>query len=590
MESVKIKKNNNYKLVRQVFLSVLPMQIMLEISFYLHSILDSIFVGRFLGENNLAIIGLATPISLAITLIGGVMFTGALVVCGKTIGCGDKEGTHSSFTNTITLSLILGVFTMLLCRVLSNKIPTLLGVTDSQIAKDFSSYLNGICISFPFVIFFKAQLSFLELDRAKSFALTSTFVMVISKILLDLLSIFVFKNGMFGIGLATSLAYVIAVAVGFVGILLKCKSFRFVIKSISLKTFGKLIVQGFPGGIQTLSSVIITSLFNTLAMRYGGPQGVSILTATINTTEFLFAFINGVYSTAAVLISVYSGSRDRKSIKSVCVVAIRVNILLALLCILLIFPISRPMAVLFGLGSGSVPIASRAMRIVIFGGLVCWGKVMNLSAYKSMGLVKRSCVYCIVGLMAIPCISCYILSLFLGLDGIWFNYIISDAISSLVFFGYSALKLGRIPRSMKEWIFIPKEFGINSDSRLDISISDINEITLVSEKIIEFCKLKGIDSRRSYYSGLCVEEMTANIFKHNGSRANLTADVRVVDEKGDLYITIRDNGKSFNPSEYLKLTHGSDPTENIGIKLVSSIAKDIRYSAPLGFNLLTINL
>lgn len=588
-----MKKNNknSRKLIRQVFFSVLPIQIASGFILYLHSLVDSVLVGRYLGEAELAIIGLAVPIALTITLTGCVISTGAQILCGNAMGRGDGNGVQASFGNAVMLSSLFGIVWMLLCMALSGNIPGWLGVEDAETAEQFTEYLKGMSIGFPFTVFFQTQLSFLELDRQGRFAAISTVVLIATKILSDVLSVFVFKNGMFGIGLATSIAYFAAVSVGAVSFILKCKSFRFKIKSISFKTSFEMITKGLPGGLQTLSSIFITTLLNTLVMNYGGQERIAVLTVAMNTTELFFSCITASFTTASVLISVFAGSRDTTSIKKICATAIQTGWVLSAISVVLMFLFSDQFALLFGLGEESAPLASHAMRCMMLAGFVCWGKLLPLSAYKSMGMVKRASIFCVIGFFAIPFVASIILTLLLGLEGVWFIYVGGDIISMTSFFIYYSIKRKRLPGSMEEWIYIPQEFGAPDEQRLDITLKSVEDAVSISEKVVEFCREKGIDRRRGYFSGLCVEEMATNIFIHNQTNAgNITADLRVTEQNGELFISLRDNGMKFDPKEYLALTEGNDPASNIGIKIVASLAKEIQYAAPLGLNLLTIRM
>ena len=586
-----LKNTSNRKLIRNIFAYVFPVQVFSGIIMFVQSIFDLILVGNYLGETNLAIIGLVYPIGMTITFIGAVIACGSQYLSGNAMGRGESDGVHGAFSNAILLSAVFGALTALICFALSKNIPAWFGVNDEEMMGSFTEYLMGMCIGFPFTIFFQTQLTFLEMDSARSCAFVSIIAMIISKIFFDIISIFVLQNGMFGIGLATSISYVVAALIGIAFFCFRCKSFRFKIKSISLSMCLATITKGFPGGLQTLASVIFGAVLNALAMHYGGTQGVSILTVAMNAAEPFIGTAAAAFTTAGVVLCVFASRHDIASIKSTCVVSIIASwITTAIFSVALLF-FSKPFVALFGLSSESIPVAARATRNLLLCGFFCWGKLLHLALYKSMGLVKKASTCCLVALIIIPCVSSSLLCLFFGLDGLWYCYPVESFLSMVVFFIMRTIKIKRIPFKMEEWVSIPSGFDVSPENRLDVTIEDLNDVTNISKKLIEFSKQHKIDSKRSFFSGLCVEEMADNIFRHNIEKnKSVTAELRVIIKEDELLITLYDNGKPFNLSEYIEMMNGVDVADNIGIKLVSKIAKEIRYSAPFGFNMLSIRI
>lgn len=52
----------------------------------------------------------------------------------------------------------------------------------------------------------------------------------------------------------------------------------------------------------------------------------------------------------------------------------------------------------------------------------------------------------------------------------------------------------------------------------------------------------------------------------------------------------KDGCVPFNPKEWYEMTGDSDPTSNMGIRLVYGLAHDVNYQNLLGLNVLTIKL
>ena len=150
----------------------------------------------------------------------------------------------------------------------------------------------------------------------------------------------------------------------------------------------------------------------------------------------------------------------------------------------------------------------------------------------------------------------------------------------------------RFPRNIEGQMAIPESFGAGEDERIDITVRSMDEVVDVSRQVIEFCEKRGVDGRRSFLAGLCMEEMAGNIVTHGFGKDEKkhSVDIRVVHKGEDVILRIRDNCEAFNPSEYARLMDPGDMGRNVGIRLVYRMARDISYQNLLGLNVLTMRI
>ena len=147
-------------------------------------------------------------------------------------------------------------------------------------------------------------------------------------------------------------------------------------------------------------------------------------------------------------------------------------------------------------------------------------------------------------------------------------------------------------RSLEDLMAIPDRIGVKPEERIDISITSMEEALDVSQQISEFCSMRNIDSKRSQYASLCMEEMAGNIVKHGFclDKKKHSVDIRVVHKDDEIILRIRDNCAAFDPSEYHKVMQPGESDQNIGIRLVYGIAKEVKYQNLLGMNVLTMRI
>ena len=139
---------------------------------------------------------------------------------------------------------------------------------------------------------------------------------------------------------------------------------------------------------------------------------------------------------------------------------------------------------------------------------------------------------------------------------------------------------------------IPESFGVGEEDRISLSLHSMEEVIRISQTIQNFCLEKGIDRRRSYLAGLCMEEMAGNVVAHGftADRKKHSVDVRVVYRDNGLILRLKDNCVAFDPAARREIVDPEDMTKNIGIRMVYGIAGSVSYQSVLGLNVLTVTL
>lgn len=158
--------------------------------------------------------------------------------------------------------------------------------------------------------------------------------------------------------------------------------------------------------------------------------------------------------------------------------------------------------------------------------------------------------------------------------------------------GSAWITLKRFPLTLEDQMAIPKTFGVEEDERIDITVRSMDEVVQVSRRVIDFCDKRGVDGRRSFLAGLCMEEMAGNIVTHGFSkdRKNHSVDIRVIHGRDEIILRIRDNCSAFNPTEYARAMEPGEMGRNVGIRLVYNMAGSVNYQNLLGMNVLTIRI
>jgi len=178
------------------------------------------------------------------------------------------------------------------------------------------------------------------------------------------------------------------------------------------------------------------------------------------------------------------------------------------------------------------------------------------------------------------------------MNGLYLANILNGFVCAGVIAAGAWLVIRRCPRSLEDLMAIPDRIGVAQDSRIDLSVNRMEEVVEISRRVNDFCEQRGVDRRRAFAAGLCMEEMAGNVVSHGFEKDTKkhSVDIRVADKDGVIVMRIRDNCKAFNPSEYALMMEPDGSGKNVGITLAFRFAKETSYQNLLGMNVLTIRI
>ncbi len=85
--------------------------------------------------------------------------------------------------------------------------------------------------------------------------------------------------------------------------------------------------------------------------------------------------------------------------------------------------------------------------------------------------------------------------------------------------------------------------------------------------------------------------MAGNTVQHGfKGKKGESIDLRLIYRKHEQIIRLRDNGKLFDPVEWLERNHPEDPLKGAGIRIVIGMAKDVQYIPALRMNNLIVTV
>ncbi len=252
---------------KQIVLFTVPM-LLGNIAQQLYSTVDSIVVGKYVGDNALAAVGSATPIlNLLLVLFVGISM-GASIMVAQYFGAKQREELSATIGNCITLTAIAVLIIMVVSLIVVRPLLEMLKTPDS-IVDWCTSYLLIMCVGSAGSAYYNILCGVLRgLGDAFS-ALIYLVVAAVLNIVLDLLFVAGFHMGVSGVAWATIISQTISAILCFCKLKRMSEDFDMGIKYLKprKKYSGKIISLGVPSGltqaIMSMAMIVVQSLTNS---------------------------------------------------------------------------------------------------------------------------------------------------------------------------------------------------------------------------------------------------------------------------------------------------------------------------------------
>ncbi|GAA0069566.1 multidrug efflux MATE transporter CdeA [Clostridium sardiniense] len=280
----------------------------------LYTIIDGIFVSIFVGSDALASINIVLPIISIVFAIAVMFGTGGSAIIAQKLGQGKLEDANKSFSFLSFSALILGLITGIVMFLFIEDISISLGATDKLI--DYCiSYGRIIALFTPVFILKSLAEYYIRTDGDFKFSLYISIIGGVINIVFDYVFIKILGLGIAGAALATVLGVLISLIFGVWYFLSSKSTLKFTKIVVDFKLLLNTLINGSSEMVTELSTGITTLLFNMLALKYAGENGVAALTIILYAHFLLVSTYLGFASGISPLISYNYGANNSDKLK-----------------------------------------------------------------------------------------------------------------------------------------------------------------------------------------------------------------------------------------------------------------------------------
>lgn len=280
----------------------------------LYTIIDGVFVSIFVGSDALASINIVLPIISIVFAIAVMFGTGGSAIIAQKLGQGKLEEANKAFSFLSFSALILGLISGIVMFLFIEDISIFLGATDKLI--DYCiSYGRIIALFTPVFILKSLAEYYIRTDGDFKFSLYISIIGGVINIVFDYVFIKILGLGIAGAALATVLGVLISLIFGVWYFLSSKSTLKFTKIVVDFKLLLNTLINGSSEMVTELSTGITTLLFNMLALKYAGENGVAALTIILYAHFLLVSTYLGFASGISPLISYNYGANNSNKLK-----------------------------------------------------------------------------------------------------------------------------------------------------------------------------------------------------------------------------------------------------------------------------------
>ena len=434
--------SNNYfvenrKLIKNIFQITLPAVFDL-LAQTLIMALDMKMVSS-LGPSAISSVGVGTAGMYALIPALIAVATGTTALLSRAYGADNKVDGKKAFAQSFFIAVPLGIFLTIIFLIFSEQIINLVGNAKDMNLSDAILYQNMTVIGFPFLgVSIATFYAFRAMGENKIPMIGNTLALVL-KVILNFLLVYLFKWGIFGAALSTTLTRLFSAIFSIYLVFWSKKNWI----SLELKdlkfdyfTSKRILKVGIPAAVEQLGLRIGMLIFEMMVISLGNlSYAAHKIALTAESISFNLGFAFSFAASALVGQELGKGS-SQKALKNGYICTIIAMIVMSTFG-LLFFIIPQFLVSLFTKDKDVIELATMALKIVSICQPFSGASMVLAGALRGAGDTKSVLLITYLGifLIRIPITYLFLDVLNLGLAGAWIVMTIDLAIrSSLAFY------------------------------------------------------------------------------------------------------------------------------------------------------------
>ena len=409
----------------------------------LNILIDTVFVGQWIGPNAIAAINVVLPVSFFIGALGMAIGIGGSSIISRALGDQNIEKALKTFGNQSTLTLLFTVgFVIIGLSFIEALIPLFGG--KGALYAPAKIYYTIVLYGVPLLGFCMMGNNVVRAEGKPRYAMYAMMLPSVSNLTLDVVFIYIFDWGMAGAAWATTISYGVC-ALYLLYFFNSSKSELHLQRThFSLQ---KSIVQqiGALGSVtlarQAVVSIVVL-LVNNILFRYGGETTVAVYAIISRSLMFALFPVLGITQGFLPIAGYNYGAKNFDRVREVINTTLLYATVLASIIFSLIMVFTEAFVTIFTNDPNVLAQTPEAMRWVFAATPIIGIQLIGAAYFQAIGKALPALLLTLTrqGFFLIPLI--FILPPYFDVFGVWLAFPIGEAIATVItaFFLFRELK------------------------------------------------------------------------------------------------------------------------------------------------------
>lgn len=428
MKEVNLQKEKISKLViRYMIPSVIGM---LGLSMCI--LLDTMFVGRGVGNLGLAALNVGIPIYSIFNSLGMVFGVGGSTALAISIGKKKYNSINEIFTFSIIGAVVIGIIISILGVIFLEEVAFTLGASKETLplVKDYIVVILSCSMAF---IVMNTLGAFVRNDGNPKTAMWAVISANITNIILDYIFIIPLEMGMKGAALATAISQFVGISVLLLHFITKKNKIKFSLEFLTFRHAKRIVLNGIPSFVTEISTGAVIFIFNVVIGKISGDIALSAYSIISNVALVFVAIFNGITQGIQPILGVNYGAKEFNRVVEV----YKLTRKIALICgiIFFILGIINPKLIvsIFSTNANEVmEIATHGINLYFIGFIFMGINIVNIGFLQYIEKSKISTIISFIRGFILTIVVITILSKILGIDGVWITVPIVEIITLIL--------------------------------------------------------------------------------------------------------------------------------------------------------------